>query len=152
MTIGTDDTIVKFGTQDDLDSSSAAVTDGSFSVAGDLATWTNDDDAPLASVVGLFTFGTAPDAGSVINLFCRPMNIVDTTKDQNAPTADQPITFLGAFILDNVTTEQVIAIEVFLPLVVSSQQFEFYIENQAGQTLSSGWSLQITPKTYGAHP
>ena len=149
MAIGTDDTIVKFGTLDDLDSSAASVASAAFSVAGDLATWTNDDDAPMAVVVGLFTFGTAPTARSAINLFARPLNIADTSKDQPVPTTDQPITYLGSFVLDNVTSEQVIAIDVSLPLVKSSQEFEFYIENQGGQTLSSGWSLQITPKTYG---
>lgn len=151
MAIGANDTIVKFGTLDDLDSTSSTVADGAFSAAGDLATWTNDDDAPMGAVVGLFTFGTAPTAGETIDLYVRPLNIADTTKDQNAPTADQPVTYLGSFVLDDVTTEQVLMIDVSLPLVASSQQFEFYIRNNGGQTLSAGWSLQITPKTYGPH-
>ena len=79
------------------------------------------------------------------------MNIADTTKDADAPNADIQREFLGAFVLDNVTTEQVIAVQVALPNNKSSQEYEFYIENQGGQTISAGWSLQITPKTIGPH-
>lgn len=151
MTISTNDIIEKFGTLDDLDSSAAAVADDAFSVSGDLASWTNDDDAPSAAVVGLFTFGTAPDSGSVINLYARPINIADTTKDSPTPDADFEHVFIGAFPLNNVTSEQVIPIEVRLPNAKAAQEYEFYIENKGGQTLSSGWSLQITPKTLGPH-
>lgn len=151
MAIGSGDTIVKFGTTDDLDNSSSAVADAAFSVQADLASWTNDDDAPMATVVGLFTFGTAPSALTPINLYARLLNVADTTKDTPTPTADQPVIYLGGFILDDVTTEQVIAIDVALPGQQTSQAYEFYIENKSGQSLSAGWSLQITPKTHGPH-
>ena len=151
MAIGTDAASEFFGTLTDLDSTSAAVSDNTFSVVGDLASWTNSDDAPSASVVGLFTFAVAPTASSVILLYVRPLNIADTTKDADAPNADIQREFLGAFVLDNVTTEQVIAVQVALPNNKSSQEYEFYIENQGGQTISAGWSLQITPKTIGPH-
>ena len=150
MAIGTNDTIVKFGTLDDLDSTSGTVANNAYSVAGDLAAWTNDDDAPMATMVGLFTFGTAPTASTTIDLFCRLLNIADTTKDTQTPTDDQPVIYLGSYVLDNVTTEQVLSIDIHLPNAKSSQEYEFYIKNNGtGQTLSSGWSLQITPKTYG---
>ncbi len=153
MAIGESSTIEFYGTLDDLDSASAAVSNNTFSVAGDLAAWTNDDDAPIATVVGLFTFGTAPTGGATIDLYARLLNIADTTKDAPVPTTDQPVVYLGAYILDNVTSEQVIAIDVVLPNAKTSQEYEFYIYNNGtGQSLSSGWSLQITPKTYGPHP
>lgn len=151
MAIATDDTIVKFGTLDDLDSSSSTVADAAYSVAGDLTSWTNDDDVPMAAVVGLFTFGVAPTASTTIDLFARPLNIADTTKDADVPADNIPREYLGSFIVDSVTAEQVIAIDVALPLVKSSQEFEFYIKNNCGQTLSAGWSLQITPKSFGPH-
>lgn len=151
MAIGTDAAIEFFGTLDDLDSSSAAVADAAFSVSGDLAGWTNDDDASIATMVGLFTYGTAPDAGSAILLYARLLNIADTTKDADAPNADIPRVYLGPFTLDDVTAEQVISITIGLPNAKASQEYEFYIENQGGQSLSAGWSLQITPKTTGPH-
>ena len=155
MAIGTNDTIEKFDTLDDLDSTSAAVSNNAYSVAGDLAQWTNDDDAPLAVMVGLFTFSVAPTASTTIDLFCRPMNIADTSKEPDTPNDDIPQIYLGSFVLDNVTTEQVIPVSggaVHLPNVYTSQLYEFYIKNNGtGQSLSSGWSLQITPKTFGPH-
>ena len=150
MAIGTNDTIEKFGTLDDLDSTSGTVANNAYSVQGDLASWTNTDDAPMAAMIGLFTFGTAPTAGTTIDLFCRLLNIVDTTKDTQTPTDDQPVIYMGSYVLDNVTTEQVLSIDIALPNAKSSQEYEFYIKNNGtGQTLSSGWSLQVMPKTYG---
>lgn len=151
MAIGTDAAIEFFGTTDDLDSTSAAVSNNTFSVVGDLASWVNDDNAPSAAVVGLFTFSVAPTASSLILLYARPLNIADTTKDADAPNANIQREFLGAFVLDAVTTEQVIAIQVALPNSKLDQEFEIYVENQGGQTISAGWSLQITPKTIGPH-
>lgn len=152
MAITTNATIEFYGTLDDLDSSSGTVANNAYSVAGDLAAWTNDDDAPMATMVGLFTFSVAPTAGTTIDLFCRLLNIADTTKDTQTPNDDQPVIYMGSYVLDNVTTEQVLAIEIHLPNAKTSQEYEFYIKNNGtGQTLSSGWSLQITPKTYGPH-
>ena len=152
MAIGTDSTIEFWGTLDDLDSTSAAVSNDAYSVSGDLAQWTNDDDAPMATMVGLFTFGVAPTASTTIDLFARLMNIADTTKDADTPTDDIPRIYLGSYTLENVTAEQVIAIDIHLPNVYTSQLYEFYIKNNGtGQSLSSGWSLQIAPKTLGPH-
>ncbi len=149
MPIGTSDTVIKFGTTDDLDNSSSAVADDAFSVVGDVVSWTNDDDAPGAAVVGLFTFGAAPTPGRTIDLYAQLINIADTTKDAPVPTDDQPVTYVGSFILDDVTTEQVVPIDIALPAVQSSQEVVFFIKNNGGQSLSAGWSLQITPKAYG---
>ena len=49
MAIGTNSAIDFFGTQDDLDSTSALVASNAFSIASDLVTWTNDDDAKEAA-------------------------------------------------------------------------------------------------------
>ena len=151
MAIGTDDLVLKWGTTDDLDSSSANVADGAFSVAGDLdQTWTNTDDAPMATIVFLGTFTATPTAGAVVNIYCRPLNIADTTKDHGTTGIDaDQLLYLGSCTLTNGTSEQVRQIEVALPLQQTSQGLEFYVENQGGSQLNAGWSLQITPKTYG---
>lgn len=151
MAIGTDDAIEKFGTQDEATTGTpSAVADGSFSGSGDVSTWTNDDDAPRAVVLLNATFGTAPDADGFVNLYARLMN-VQSTNDQDEPSGTFEHLWLGSFPTDEVTSAQWIAIEVDLPNVASSQEYDFYIENQAGQQISSGWALYITPKTLGPH-
>jgi len=150
MAISTDSLIEFFGTQDTVTSSSSSVTDGSFSVAGDITTWTNDDDAPMASVVLEATYSSAPDANSVVNLYARLMNI-QSTNDQDAPDANFQHVYLGTFPLNDVTSAQYIPIDVKLPNTKTSQEYDFYIQNEAGQTLSAGWDLYVTPKTYGPH-
>ena len=150
MAISTDALIEFFGTQDTLGTSSAAVADAAFSVAGDLSTWTNDDDAPRASVTILANYSVAPDANSALNLYVRPLNI-QSTNDQEIPDANFTHTFVGSFPVNDVTTAQYVSIDISLPNTVTSQQYEFYIENQTGQSLPAGWDLYVTPKTYGPH-
>lgn len=148
MAISTDSAIEVFGTQDTVTSSTASVADGAFSAQED--TWTNDDDAPLAAVVFEGTFASAPDAGSYVNLYGRLLN-VQSTNDQDTPDGNYGHVYLGSFPLNDVTSAQYIPIDVRLPNQKTSQEYEFYIENGAGQTLSAGWDLYVTPKTYGPH-
>ena len=150
MAISTDSTIEFFGTQDTLGTSSAAVADNAFSVAGDLSTWTNDDDATKATIILLANFSVSPTVNSQIHLYCRALNIV-STNGQDVPTANYQHTYLGSFPLKNVTTAQYIPIDVSLPNTVTSQQYEFYIENKSDQSLPAGWDLYVTPKADGPH-
>lgn len=151
MAIGTDSAIEFYGTQDTVTSSSSAVTDGSFSVSGDITTWTNDDDAPGAAVVFEGTYSSAPTAETTVDLYARPMN-VQSTNDQDAPDANFLHYYLGSFPLNDVTTAQYCVIRVALPNTKTSQEYDFYIQNNAGQTLSAGWDLYVTPYTVGPHP
>lgn len=148
MAITTDATIEFFGTQDTLGTSSAAVATDAFSIASDLSTWTNDDDAPMASVVLLANLTVAPNANSVINLYLRLLNI-QSTNDQDVPDANFQHVYVGSFPLNDVTTAQYCAIDIRLPNTVTSQQYEFYVENKSGQSLPAGWDIYVTPKTYG---
>lgn len=150
MAIGTDAAIEFFGTQDTVTGSTSSVADAAFSVAGDISAWTNDDDAPAASVILSCAFATAPDAYSTVSLYGRLINI-QSTNDQDTPDANYQHTFLGVFPLNNVTTTQYIAVDVALPNTKTSQEYEFYIENNGGQTMSAGWNLYVTPKTIGPH-
>ncbi len=148
MAIGTNDFIDKYGTQDTLGTSSSAVADTGFSVAADLSTWTNDDDAPFASVVLLANFSVAPDADSIVELYLRPLNI-QGTNDSDVPDANMRHVSVGSFPLNDVTTAQYITIDIVLPNTVTSQQYEFYVRNQSGQSLPAGWDIYVTPKTIG---
>jgi len=151
MTISTGALIDFFGTQDTVTGSTSSVANSAFSVSGDVSTWTNDDDAPVASVVLSCTFSVAPTTGTSVNLYGRLMNVVSTS-DQEAPSASFLHTHLGSFPVDDVTSAQIIAIDVTLPNTKTSQEYDFYIENRSGQTMSAGWNLYVTPKTIGPHP
>lgn len=150
MAIGTDAAIEFFGTQDTLGTSSSLVADGDFSIAADLSTWVNDDDAISASVTGLFDYSVTPDANSFINLYLRPLNI-QSTNDADVPDATFQQVFVGSFPVNNVTTAQYVPIEISLPNGLTSQNYEFYIENKTGQTIPAGWDIYVTPKTIGPH-
>ena len=154
MSISTDSLIEFFGTQDEVSAAggTAAVTDGSFSAASDGVTggWTNDDDAPLAAMVLQAAYASAPTAHTTVDLFARLMD-VESTHDQDTPDGNFEHHYMGSFPLNDVTTTQRIPLSVTLPNVSSGQVYEFYIRNNAGQSLSAGWKLFITPKTYGPH-
>ena len=150
MAIAADAVIDVFGTADDLGSSSAAVVDAAFSIASDVAQWTNDDDVDGAAIVLDATWATAPDANSSVTLYGRLMNISGTS-DQPIPTANFPHKSMGRFPVKDITTQQLMPIDIDLPNVYTSQVYEFYLKNSSGQTMSAGWKLLITPKTAAPH-
>ena len=155
MAIGTDAAILAFGTADTLGTTTSAVTDGSFSDGtNDLIAWTNDDDAPMAVFVLEFTTATTGTAGSSIALYARPLNIGDAgTEDAEVPDSNFSAMYLGSFPHNNPATGAQTATfgMVGLPNVVTSQIYNFYIENSTGQTISAGWELTVTPVTYAPH-
>lgn len=151
MAIGTNSAIEFYGTQDDLGSSSAEVTDGSFSIASDVAQWTNDDDAPSASITLLADWDTTgPDANSVVNLYAKLHN-TEGTNDGEVPDANHRHVYIGTFPMNDVLTNQYITIKVALPNYKTSSLYEFFVENITGETLQAGWILYITPITIGPH-
>ncbi len=150
MAIGTDAQIEFFGTQDTLGTTAGTVADAAFSVAGDLSTWTNDDDAPFASIILEWDYAVAPDASSAVNLFCRLLNI-EGTNDETIPNATFTTHFLASYMVDEGTVFQWLARDVVLPNTKTSQEYEFYIENKTGQTIQGSWDLHVTPKALGPH-
>jgi hypothetical protein len=148
MAISTDSAIEFFGTQDTITGSGGTVVDGAFGAAA--TTWTNDDDAPQASIVLDCSYTIAPGANSSVNLYLRPL-AVQSTNDQDVPTANFQHTYAGSFPVKDVTSQQFSQIIITLPNNVTSQQYNFYIENNGGQTMDSDWDLHITPKTIGPH-
>ena len=148
MAIGTDSAVEFFGTQDKITGSGGTVVDGAFGAAA--TTWTNDDDAPMASIVLEVTYSSAPDANSSVNLYARPLDI-QSTNDGGVPDANFGHVYLGSFPLNDVTSAQYIAIDIRLPNTKTSQEYNFYIENNGGQTISPTWDLYVTPKTIGPH-
>lgn len=150
MAIAADSFIEFFGTQDTLGTTAGTVADDAFSIASDLSTWTNDDDAPFASIVLEWDYATGPDASSLVNLYCRLLNI-DGTNDETIPTATFALHYLASFMVDAGTVFQWATKDVVLPNAKTSQEYEFYIENKTGQTIQGSWDLHVTPKTLGPH-
>jgi len=154
MAIGTDDAVDKFGTQDNLDdTTTSAITNGSFSVAADHADWTNDDDAPIASVVLTFQYPSGTlDATAHVKLHMALLN-VDGTTDEALPDSsfDRVVGVFGVDAGLGATTDVSIAEDIALPNTKTSQEYSFRIENNTGVTISANWDLLITPKTIGPH-
>ena len=154
MAIGAGDRVDKFGTLDDLDSTSAAVADGQYSVAGDIVAWTNDDDASRASVALTWQYATGTlTAGAYIELHMRRINYTGT-KDEEVPSDDYRGALVGRFRLDDglaTATDSVSMTNIDLDNFKSSQEYEPYIKASAGVQISAGWAPEIMPITDGAH-
>jgi len=150
MAIGAGTLIEFLGTQDDLASASAAVADGAFSITGDTADWTNDDDAPMASITLVMDPASAPAGNVFVNLYAQYLNPV-TTADAPTPAATFPHKFMGAFPVSVSAAVQDISIDIRLENWVTSSIYHFWIQNKSGVSIDAGWALHITPKTIGPH-
>jgi len=153
MAIAAKDLVDKFGTQTVVDSgATASVLNASFSASADQLVFTNTDDVPNAVFVLSCQWAVLPTDNSVINLYARKLN-VDGVNDTAIPDAANLDQYIGAFVADGtvavVTTAFLTTAVLALPNHVSGQQYEFYIENQSGQTISAGWTLKLTPLTIG---
>ena len=155
MAIGTDDAVFKFGTQDEVTVASPSLVDGNggISTTSDINTWTNDDDAPMVAIVLNVTFSAVPDSG-VIDVYCTLDNIQSTNDEPDKDSGFEGH-YLGSTEPDEVTSSQYLAIgPVALPITASSQVYQFYIVNNqsdAAHDISAGWSMWVTPITYGPH-
>ena len=128
-----------------IESNGALIANGAV-VQADDATYSVESDGagyPDADFVLVGTFAVAPTENTTLALYARPID-VDGTKDTEVPEATRPTRFIGNFMVNNVTTEQVIVQEVFgLP-----RKAEYYVHNNGtGQLLNAGWTLKVTPRT-----
>lgn len=155
MAISTNAQIEFWGTTDPIDDgSTSAVSDGAMSVAADITAWTNDDDSPDAMLVLLWQYPSGTIDGN-INIHVRPIN-VDGTNDPPAPTTTDQLGFAGSFEIataQSATTDTVYT--QIIPLTPfstkTSQEYEFYLFNDSGVSMSANWDLDIIPKTLGPH-
>lgn len=137
---------VVYGTSKTLEANGASITNNSLAEANDATYSVNADGAafPDAEFVLTGQFGTAPVEGSAVALYARSLDI-DGTNDSEVPEALRPTEYIGAFMVNNVTTSQsmrLIARDV--PPLAS-----YYLHNNAtGQTISAGWVLKVRPRTY----
>lgn len=146
MTIGTGAQVEFFGAQTQVTSAPANVTDGSFSPG---FAWTNSDDAPMADVVLQAAFAVPADANGRFFLHLRKLNIV-TTSDEPVPSSNWQQSIVGTILVENVTAARYPSVRVALRNHKTGQEYEWYVENNSGQTLQS-WELYVTPVALGPH-
>jgi len=159
MAISTNAAIHFWGTQTQLTvASPGAVSNGAFSAASDVNDWTNSDDAPLAMfVLVLQDLSGSATANDTIDLYCKPLNVVNTTGDHEGPSTTLKSIYLGSFLVDSgdpaATDENYVLGPVALPNTKTSQEYEFYIYNNLTTVGidAADWELWITPMTIGPH-
>ena len=153
MAIAENDLIESFGTETEVTTGPAEVTDGNYSTADDMSEWTNADDAPHAMFRFVLTtagLGAAP-AGNC-TLYARCMNI-DGATDSVIPSDESPHLRIGTLVVNRVDADQENIHGPFkLPNYKTSSVFEFYIKNDMGTTTGTGWELHVIPVTVGPHP
>jgi hypothetical protein len=142
------ETIVAWGTEKTLEANGAScastavaqANDASYSIASDGANF------PDARFVFKGQFATVTSIeNKTIALYARPLDI-DSTNDAPAPTATYTQRYIGAFVLQAsaTSTDQYLALIAYdVPAAA-----DYYILNNSGQTLSAGWTLKVTPRTY----
>lgn len=143
MVIPTNTVIEWRGTTKTLEASGASITSGSVAQANDATydTVADGEGTPDAEFVASFTFGSTPTENGVLALYAQPLDI-DGTADAEVPEATRPTRYIGAFVVNNVTTAQYAILQAErLPKLAS-----YYLHNSAtGQTVSAGWTLKVTP-------
>ena len=147
--------IVHEGSQTDLEgaSGSAAVADGAVSVAGvtGLKTWTNTEQAPEATFVFQGDFASAPAAGTNVVLLCQKL-ATQSTNDDEVPTANHPVTFIGLFQITDTAAAQQITITAALPDWKATSIYQFYILNETLISLDAGWKVFADGRSVGPNP
>jgi hypothetical protein len=99
---------------------------------------------PLADFVLKADFAAAVAAGGVVRLFRQDLNI-DSTNDAPAPSASCEHLFVGSFVIPSGTSATGYYPLTDVPLAKDQQ---FSVQNKTSQSMSAGWDLKATPKTF----
>lgn len=146
MAIPTNASIEWRGTTVTLEASGSSITNNSVVQADDANydTVTDGEGAPDGEFTASFAFSVAPTEGTVLAVYARPLDVI-STNDTEVPELARPTRYIGRFVVNNVTTTQYGTpfIGRNLPKLAA-----YYLVNVAtGQTVSSGWTLYVTPYT-----
>jgi hypothetical protein len=142
--------VYAWGTQKTLEASGGGFTSGAIVQANDASYDTVADGANFPDgefVLKLQFTNVSSIEDKVIGLYARPLDI-DGTNDAPAPTTTYGEKFIGSFILQASTanTDQYLTVTALsLP-----KKADYYVFNSSGQTVSAGWTLKVTPRTYKA--
>ncbi|OHD23482.1 MAG: hypothetical protein A2Y38_19100 [Spirochaetes bacterium GWB1_59_5] len=147
MAIGTNDVIVKTGTQKTLEANGASCANNAIVTADD-ATYSiaaDGSNAPDAEFALAVTFATAPTENATIDLYAQELNFDGTNDEQAIETTYKP-KYIASFVVNNVTTIQYLNRRASrLP-----RDATYVLHNNGtGQTFSAGWTLKVLPVTVG---
>lgn len=139
------ETKILYGTEKTLSTTIGAIANNAISGACGTYSASDTSDYPDADFVLVVAFGTAPTERTSIDLLVRPLN-VQSASDADAPQATYRPHLLGSFIVDNVTTSQVLFLRAYdLP-----REGELYLYNNGtGQSTSANAELYMKPRTVG---
>lgn len=150
MAISTDTVVNFFGTADILTSVDTSTIGSSlFASTVAVVNWTNDDNAPEANFVFRGNYSTAPAPGASLPLYARLMAVSSAGEDMNVPSTLSKHELIAIFPMSSSTAVQIQSQRAFLPNAEIDQVYQFLLENQGSQTISSGYTLNITPLTVG---
>ncbi len=142
------ETIAAWGTEKTLEANGGSCANGAVIIADDATYSVVSDGAnyPDAEFVLVCQWATVTSIeNKAIVLLARDLDI-DSTNDQSAPTATFNHRFIGSFIIADGTS----ATNQYFKLTTQDvpKLAQYYLLNQSGQTISAGWTLKVTPKTY----
>ncbi len=104
----------------------------------------NASHYPLADFVLNAAFGATVAAGGIVRLYRQDLNI-DGASDAPAPGTACRNLFVGSFII---ATGNSAKTTYPLPDVPITLDNAFWIENITGESITAGWDLKATPKTF----
>lgn len=135
-----------YTTQVTLEASGASAASAAMVAANDAAlSSTNHLNYPLGDFVLKCDFGAAVGANVSVMLYRQDLNI-DGTDDAVAPTASTyEQVLVGIFTIPSGQSASAVYPCVNVPL---TKECQFSIKNGTAQSMSAGWTLKVTPKTY----
>jgi hypothetical protein len=138
-----------YASQVTLDASGASAASNVFVAADDTTLASgNHSNYPWADFV-LKTVGHGAAVGSngYIALYRQDLNMDGTAGDAAVPAAANPVLFVGAFRVPDAQASNATTYYSLTDVPLSAD-CAFYIENKTTQSLTAGWTLKVTPKTY----
>jgi len=140
-----DEMIWTYASQVTLEASGGSVAPGAFAAADDASlTSANHSNFPYGDFALTCDFGAAVAAGTYVALYRQDMNI-DGTAHSPAPATTYKHVFVGIFALPSGQSASATYPLVDVPL---TKECKFSLENATDQTMSAGWVLKVTPKTF----
>lgn len=144
------DALFKYGSEVTLTSAGASCANAGFVSCSNALASASHSNYPLADFA-LKTVGTGASLASsgslTINLYRRPINFDGSSGDEEAVSSSLKAHYVGSFTLKNSAASDATLYNQLdsVPLVADQ---EFWLECNFGTTLTSGWTLKCTPKTF----
>jgi len=141
--------ILSAGTTLNLETSGGAISDAGFAEADNDTRATADNPGyPMGEFVFISagTFSAAPTAGAVINLYEQK---TDGTTDSPDVDASNRNDYIGSFIPDLADVSQ--TLRLIAPIYREGGKYWIeWVDGGAGTaSITAGWTLDLTPITYG---